>query len=489
MKTYKYLAVKLIIFVFFITAGCDSFLEEIPKSTFTQSNFYKTEKDAESAVVYSYRNLTSIYDYYGILLFGDVASDNFTLANAGIGSSVSAPFGLFSWDSSTLGIKNMWGNLFTAIGNCNIGLEMLPKIDGDAIFMDQRMGELYFLRALYYFNLVRIFGDVPLLLKQLTLADDLNVSRNDASDVYSQIIDDLYLSIEKLPESPLAPGRVSIYVAKTLLAKVFLTRAYSSFGTNDDFGKVVELCEDIEKNSGFGLEESYLDIFKPSNELVSSENIFEVQYADAVSPLPSSSMNRQMLSGDFHDPISYRQVQPSHDLRNIIEPGDKRALLVASDTTITGFLMESDILDTTNRMWLLKYQDVEAFGLDHYEGSNFYVFRFADVLLMLAEAGNELNGPTTKTVSAVNAVRNRAGLPDLSSSSTLNKDVFRDAILRERRIEFSGEGHRWFDLVRTGRLISTMQNIGITIDEKRNLYPIPLAELDENPNMVQNPGY
>jgi len=108
---------------------------------------------------------------------------------------------------------------------------------------------------------------------------------------------------------------------------------------------------------------------------------------------------------------------------------------------------------------------------------------------MLAEAENELNGPTAKAVSAVNAVRNRAGLPDLSSLFISDKDVLRNAILKERRIEFSGEGHRWFDLVRTGRLVSTMQNLGFTIDEKRNLYPIPLAEMDENPNMVQNPGY
>jgi starch-binding outer membrane protein, SusD/RagB family len=468
--------------------GCNEFLEEIPKSTITVSSYYNTEKDAESAVVYAYADLTRIYQYE-FLLFGDIASDNFTLTNSGLGNANSVLFGLFSWQANTLVIRQMWSNLFTSIGNVNIGLEMLPKIKGNKEFIEQRMGELYFLRALHYFNLVRIYGDVPILEKQLTLSDDLYVARNSASEVYSFIINDLYQSIKQLPGSPLAPGRASTYVAKTLLAKVYLTRANSSFGANDDFKKVVDLCEDIEKNSGYKLEKDYRDIFKQKNELKSTENIFEVQYADNVSSLPSSNINVLLLSRDFHTPQSFTQAQPSHDLRRNIESGDRRSLLVASDTTINGFRMQADIYDPTNRMWLLKYQDTEAYGLDLYQGSNFYVFRFADVLLMLSEAENEISGPTPKAISALNAVRNRAGLNNLLPSMVSGKEVFRDAILKERRIEFAGEGHRWFDLVRTKRLVQTMKNLGVIIDEKRNIYPIPLMEIEQNPNMVQTPGY
>jgi hypothetical protein len=483
MKTYN-TAVKLIMLILFITTGCDSFLEEVPKSNVTATNYYKTEGDAESAVVYAYQDLTESGIFgFCYWLIGDFASDNFTLTNAGEGSSDSGPFGLFTWDASTTRVKSFWSSHYNAIANANAGLEKIPEINGDATFLNQLMGELYFLRALYYFNLVRTFGDVPIILKLLTVTDDLLVSRDDAAEVYRQITDDLTLAIEKLPESPLDPGRASIYVAKTLLAKVYLTRASSSYGTSADYEQVISLCEDIEGHGGYGLVGNYLDLFKSTNELTTSESIFEVQFADAVSNLSSGLMNRWFLSTDFYTPTSYYQAQPSDDLASIIEPGDTRALLTVSDTTITGFKM-------TDGRWLTKYQDVETFGLDINEGANFYVLRYADVLLMLAEAENELNGPTTKAIRAVNAMRNRVGLTKLPSSSVSGKDVLRNAILKERRIEFVGEGQRWFDLVRTGRLVSTMQTLGFTnVDERHNRLAIPQAEIDENPNMTQNDGY
>ncbi len=480
MKKHNILLQLIVLFLLFATA-CENFLEEVPKSSITASNYYGTEEDADAAVIYAYQDLTGIYglNYW---LMAEFASDNLTLTNAGEGSPDSGPFGLFSWDASTTRIKYLWSTHYNAIANVNAALEKIPGIDGDATYLNQLMGELYFLRGLYYYNLVRFFGDVPIILKLLTTADDLYVTRDASSKVYEQVINDLTLAIDYLPDSPLDPGRADVYVAKTLLAKVYQARAFSSDGTSADYEKIISLCEDIIANSGYDLIEDYQGLFKTANKLSTKESIFEVQFADQESNLAISYMNHWFLSTDFSTPTSVYQAQPSDDLVNTVDPKDKRAIFIA-DTLVNGFAM-------TGGRWLTKYQDVEEHGLDLYTGANYYVLRYPDVLLMYAEAQNELNGPSSEAINAVNAVRNRAGLDDLSSASVADKDAFSDAILKEMRVEFIGEGHRWFDLVRTGRLVSTMQNLGFTnVDERRNILPIPQAELDENPNMTQNTNY
>ena len=466
----------------FLLSGCSDFLEEVPKSNITSSNYYNNEKDAEAAVTYAYQDLNAIYnlDYW---LIGDIASDNFTLSTAGLGSGQSADFGLFSWSSSTSVVGSFWNSHFNAITNVNAALDKIQNIEGNEEFLAELMGELYFLRALYYYNLVRVYGDVPIILTLLTASDNLNVSRDNAADVYLQIIGDLNQAIEILPELPRELGRTSELVAKALLAKVYLTRASSPYVENseNDYAHVISLCDDIIGSGYFALVPNYLDIFKTTNELKNSESLFEVQFADNVSNLSSTIINQFLLSIDFTNPISVWQAQPSDDFVNNMEPGDIRALFV-SDTTLTGFEM-------TDGRWLTKYQDVEEFGLDLNTGPNFYVLRYSEVLLMLAEAENEVNGPTAKAIAAVNSIRNRAGLSDLPNTSISQKNNLRDAILQERRIEFIGEGQRWFDLVRTGRLVMTMNNLGLTIDDRRNIFPIPLTEMDANSAMIQNEGY
>lgn len=459
-------------------SGCSSFLEEIPKSSLAATNFYKTEKDAEAAVIFSYADLPSIYNFNHCLV-ADIASDNFQLTTAGSGSGTGA-FGLFAWNSSTVNLQAVWYSHYNAIANANAGLEQIPLIEGNRQHLNQLMGELYFLRSLYYFNLVRVFGDVPLILVLLTAEDDLQSAKTPKAEVYDQIINDLNIAADLLPDNPLNLGRADKYAAKSLLAKVFLTKA-SLTGDDQDYEQVKGLCLDIQVNGGYQLLGSYLDIFSSTNEF-NAESIFEVQFDDIAADIARNPLNQQLLPLNFTNPITVWQAQPSDKLSSIIEEGDKRRLLVASDTTVTGIRM-------TGGRWLTKYQDVEAFGLDMNLGANFYVLRYADVILMLAEAENELYGPTETAFNAINAIRTRAGLVGLDASD-YTKETLRDAILKERQIEFVGEGQRWYDLVRTNRLVPTMQDLGfVNVDERRMVFPIPQAELDANPNMTQNNGY
>lgn len=461
-----------------LLVGCNKFLEEIPKSSLAASNFYKTQKDAEAGVIYAYGDLPSIYSW-NYCLVGDIASDNFQLTTAGSGSGTGA-FGLFAWNSSTQNLQSIWYSHYGAIANANAIIEQIPTIEGDKTYLNQLLGEVLFLRALYYFNLSRIFGDVPLILKLLTVADDLHTTKVPRAEIYNQIISDLNIAIGLLPDRSLNQGRTNAYAAKALLARVYLTRA-SSTDAIQDYEQVKSICLDIEANGGYRMLDSYLDVFRSSNEF-NAESIFEVQFDDIAPNIARNPLNQQLLPLNFSNPVTVWQAQPSAKLASIIEEGDERLLLVASDTTITG-------IQLTGGRWLTKYQDVEAFGLDMNLGANMYVLRYADVLLMLAEAENELNGPSTAVFDAVNTIRIRAGLDSLAASD-YTEETLRDAILKERQIEFVGEGHRWFDLVRTNTLVSTMHDLGFTnVDERRTIFPIPQAELDANPNMTQNNGY
>ena len=332
-----------------------------------------------------------------------------------------------------------------------------------------------------YFNLVRFFGDVPLILTEIT--DPLqgyDYGRTPAADVYAQIIKDLSEAEAILPATYTGAdvGRATSGASKSLLGSVYLTQKnYASA-----LGKFKEVVD----GGTYSLLPNYADLFKPANKN-SKESIFEVQYKKgnigegssyANSYAPTNSGNAVIAFGGGGNNI------PTADLESSYEPGDlrKAVSLATSYTNASGVKVDA--------YYIKKYADPPVVANDSED--DWYVLRYADVLLMYAETLNE-TGKTADALTYLNQVRKRAGL---ANKTITTQAEMRLALEQERRVELAFEGHRWFDLVRTDRAIPVLNAkaaaIGIKTPLTTNnlLFPIPQSQIDINPGKItQNLGY
>jgi tetratricopeptide (TPR) repeat protein len=355
------------------------------------------------------------------------------------------------------------------------------------------MGEAYFLRAHYYFILARYFGDVPLVTKPLSSDDDLFPARNPVSDIYDLIISDLKNAITLLPQkstySQKDMGRASKGAAYGILAKVYLTLG--------NYQEAVNMATQVE-GLGYSLNPNYADNFNIENEN-SQESIFEVQYASDGGYSFWDNENQASWASPFMGPRGanfvgggYGWNQPTQEFMNQYEDGDARkdiTTLYQGCPSFDGKDYESSYSYTgyNVRKFLVPLSIVPS-----YDNSplNFPVLRYADVLLMKAEALNEL-GQTSQAETYLNRIRNRAGLSNIQTG--LSQNDFRDAVLKERRLELAFEGQRWFDLIRVenGQYgLDFLHSIGKSnASQKHLLFPVPQIEIDRNPKLTQNPGY
>jgi hypothetical protein len=355
----------------------------------------------------------------------------------------------------------------------------------DSALKERILGEARFLRGLYYFNLARLFGEVPLITVPVSPSltdDEIYLAKSSVSAVYNQITEDLSMAASKLPvkySNANDKGRATRGAANGLLSKVFLTIK--------DFENAYKTAALVIESNNYSLHADYTANFKEANKN-GKESVFEVQFYKK-----ANSENSQMvISGLPSIPGLFAAgveiMLPTEDLMNSFEEGDYRLEATFFNSYWT-YTFEPHI-------W--KYWDQDAYkpAATSQSGANFMVMRYSDVLLIYAEALNEaMGGPTTEAYDAVNQVRERARnenadvLPDLAG---LNKEEFSLAVLNERRHEFVNEGQRWYDLVRTGTLIESVKRAkGDAADPKEinYLFPIPQRELDNNKNLKQNEGY
>lgn len=333
---------------------------------------------------------------------------------------------------------------------------------------------------------------MPLITEPQSADSDLFPSRDPVAQVYELIISDLNAAGELLPPkssySAENRGRASKGAAYGLLAKVHLTLG--------NYQQAVQYTTEVE-NLGYALNENYADNFSVTNEN-SVESLFEVQYASEGGYDFWSNENQASWTSPFMGPRGanfvgggYGWNQPTQEFVDAYEEGDERkdaTVLYEGGPEFDGKEYESRFSFTgyNTRKFLVPISQVSA-----YDNSplNFPILRYADVLLMKAEALNEL-GQTTLAEDYLNMVRNRAGLDDIVS---LSQADFRNAVLHERRIELAFEGQRWFDLIRVNNGeygLNFLRSIGKNnAAQKHLLFPIPQIELDRNPNLVQNPGY
>ena len=470
--------------------GCmDKFLSNEPEDSLSPGNFYESKEDAVAAIYSVYERLGTqgLYNLDGVMYILDNASDQVR------------PFGanaqrvaLNTYENTPLNTitSDFWKTSFQIINRANAVTNNVPDIKNmDAKLRKSIVGEAQFLRALAYFNLVRMYGKVPLITQETESFDDINKPRASTDSIYTQIINDLTKAEQSLPDSYNNDnqGRATVGAAKTLLAKVYLTRK--------KWKKAADKASEVMDSGKYSLFEDYAHVFLPQFEN-GKEHIFSIQFHAGdqnagkqgrfwtyTAPNARKTAGRSIAGGGS----SFGAVFPEKDyVQNY--PNDYRKEV--------NFFTEWSFTDPDTTVHFephfYKYHDPGQTSAKQ-SSVNFPLFRYAEVLLIYAEASNKVSGPTPRAYQAINKVRQRARmgkadsvLPDLSG---LTQSEFRDAVLKERHWELAGEGKRWFDLKRTERLLEVMREDGKNIKEKNLLFPVPSIELELNRSWNQNPGY
>jgi tetratricopeptide (TPR) repeat protein len=475
--------VSIIALVTLLITSCrQNFIEILPVDTVTVDVLYKTDKDFQDAIIGIY----GIYQdqYANMYYFGDIRADD-TWDELVKGTAGAVDNFTLSNDDALL--INTWRNYYKAITRANTLLEKINAADAAIITNKNRhVGEAEFLRALAYFDLVRIFGDVPLVTKSLSIDESYKTVREKVDKIYDEvIIKDLLDAEAKLPASYSGAevGRATKGAARALLGKVYLTRK--------DFVKAEAKFQEV-TTMGYALLPNWADLWDYTKNEHHSEYIFDIEYEQGLGTEGSIFTNRFTpkvtsliaffgIAGSADD-----QNTPHQMLFDLFEAKDKRKDITATKgyTDATGKFIP--LLVSSNNMSAYTRKYITKITTANDSPANWKVIRYADVLLMYAEALNE-NGKTTAALPFLNQVRTRAGIDALP---TQTQTQLRDQIVLERRRELAYEGHRWFDLTRTGQAYTVMQKYGMK--PHMTVFPVPLAQVQLINNRTifpQNPGY
>ncbi len=485
----------LILLIGFIAFGCEDFLEEAPVSSISTLGFFKNEDQFLQAVNASYTNLRTLagsgYGHEGTFwAFGEMRSDNSTFQDNDTDLSGHRFWHLdqFIMNSQNEIPQVAWNSCYDGIGKCNTVLEYIDNIEFDR--KSRFIGEVRFLRALYYFTLVRHFGDVPLVTETAkSYLGAFEKNKRVAADlIYDLILEDLNYAKQNLPLSYAGNdvGRATEGAARKLLAKVLMYRGRYS-------DAIPELTA-IVNSQQYVVLDDYASVFDVNNEN-NAEMVFSVQFTDGPYGLGSANMYRFLPWNSGVTLLSHGQRTartgmniPTTNLINSFEDGDLRKEMIEFSYIDHQFGTHQDsIVPYTLKQMHPGHAEVLVCR------NNFPLFRYPHVLLSLAECYLREGGGDP--VPLVNQVRVRAGLPALAS-------VTLDDILHERRVEFHCEADRWDVLMRTGRMVEVMTAFGQeqrtlhpivhgsrTYVDLNPLYPIPASVLSNDPTMQQNPGY
>lgn len=446
------------VFAGLMMTGCNDFLDLKPIDFPTEETFYNDVKGLEGAVIGVYDELQSGSQYGGnFMTLMEIRGDNVMDDNSGAGGGIRNQIEVFTETPANTYLSNAWSSLYKTIYRCNLVLHNAKSVKMTEDKYNEIVGQVSFVRALSYFNLVRLWGKVPLVTEPQTVEDARNNKREEVSVIYNQIIEDLNVAKSLPSEWPdEEKGRVTSYAACALLAKVYLYM--------ENYDKVYEELTPIVSVIKEGKELSLVPTPEtfPNNLKTSKDIIFAVQYLKGGIG-ESVHQNNRYRNNDNENVISLPQSEFESD-------NDNRKFLLAP----TGSGERPGKFDTP--------------ATNNETSSDFPVLRCADVMLMYAEALNELSqSPTQGALDALNAVRNNAGLPDKELSDFVSKESLRKAIHKERRLELALECDRWFDIVRT----NIFNEVFVGVDSYRVLYPIPQTEI-ENVNDKsgwQNEGY
>ena len=515
--------VTIILISFILTACSKDFLDKQPKDSLTSGNFYETQDQLEQTLNGAYvmlRETKAGEAGYGM---AEMRADNthfyLNLSCGGDTSGTVEHIDMFVDIPVSPVLAHMWEDSYIGISRTNAVIDNISEVDMTQQEADLLEGQAKFLRALFYFDLVRYFGDVPLYISQVKGISSAYLPRSPVSDVYNIIEADILDAITKLQNPTFdGSGRATKSSARMLLAEVYLTLK--------EFSKAESELKNITGN-GHDLLPDYADLYELSNKN-NKESIFEVQFQqgnqgqqtnfttfNSYDFLPRGDVSLITGHAGPNGPCNTSRNMPTGDLISAYEPNDTRldaSIGIAEGSTlgIYGDIV-IDVLrspvgyttppDRTSIAYIKKY--FHSHALQYNQDENFPVYRYSDVLLSLAEALNEQN-KSSEALPYLNAVRIRAGLPAVSETS---QTLLRDIIAHERRVEFAFENKRWFDLLRTDKAIEVMNAHGeyiqathgehgyfslyaggYNVTQNRLVYPIPYREV-QIANLEQNPGY
>ena len=511
----KYIYIFAFLGLSLCNQSCMNKLEILPNDQIITDNFFEkgTAEEIESGVNSMYQRLQSSYMYNLRMWTLDIVAGEGSVGNEAGGNGLeTTQLANFITTSDNSGAKELWRGPWAGISRTNW---ILNNIDDAARVSPEKIvqykGEAHFLRALYYFNLVRLFGDVPLIKTQQTAGDDLQVSRSPKEEVYELIIQDLKDAASMLPaqyELSSDIGRATKGASLGLLAKVYLTLK--------KYDDVISTIEELDALNIYTLNRKYdwnFDYLRENG----PESLFEVQYEKDVTTYSEFDILGQ---GGWHNdymaplaPIAiggrwgnfgWFAVYP--EFVNSYEAGDlrKSVSVWCQGDQYKGWAYDPSVSQTGHNVKKFLCEDI---GQDRAMDSplNFPILRYADVLLMLAEAYNE-NNQLDKAVAEFNKVRARVDMPGLNSGPAwmlvTSKEQMAERIRKERAVEFAGEGLRFSDLRRWGweiasKAMSEVDAINIygeflythKFSERDMLWPIPGVEIERNEALKQNPGW
>ncbi len=492
----KYSIFVPVVLIVLSMASCSDFLEDEPQNYLTQEAFPTTASDALLATNATYTTLREWFYHSGGYPILDIMSDDAHKgSNPNDQGATLGPYDSFEFTPQQDGLDRWWNTLYLGVKRCNVVIELVPDIQMDPELRDRYIAEARFVRAQLYFDLVRAWGGVPLVT---TTVPPAKLPRASAEEVYALIISDLESAISVLPEksaySADDAGRATKGAAKSLLAKVYMFR--------QEHDKAEPLLLEVINSGQYGLE----PVFINANSVEGNngiESVFEIgaMQLEGTGSGGNQYANTQGVRGTPNRGWGFNR--PSVDLRESFEAGDPRlkgTIIDLGDVldgiTILGDGSTPDVTEDENgnvieiecynrKVWVPGTNTITQWG--HHRR----LIRYADVLLMAAECLNE-NGNPGQALIYLNQVRQRARegnnsiLPDIT---TTDPALLSDLILEERRMELAMEGHRFWDLVRTGKAPEVLGPLGF-LTGKHELLPIPQNEIDISQGiLVQNPNW
>ncbi|CCH55834.1 RagB/SusD domain protein [Fibrisoma limi BUZ 3] len=489
-------------------SSCNDFLEEVPTGSLTTSSNVSSPEIARAFVDGAYSNITT-WNNGGGGWGGNNASLLEFVTGKADGNSQTEAFKFYDleYDARAFYIDNWWSGMYSGIARANLAIQKIGEFTTlPAATKTNMIAEAKFVRALYYFQLVRMFGDIPKITSLITNLADVQTARSPAKEIYDEIIIPDLLEAEKstLPWRDVA-GRASMGAIKALLADVYLTYAgYPVRAGNQYYAESAKRSKELLDNGTYTLFKEYTDMINPANRN-QGEFIFQVQHEKDIRNNTMTPVTLPTLRGIAAYSDEYGGLTPRKEFVESFEKGDKRAQEKQFFYTFyKGHPSDYPLGDPRRERldlggyYIYKYFDKQAIDNDAKANINFTIYRLPDVMLMYAEASNRAEGkPNAQALKALNDIRARALLPAVT---TTNVDEFEKAVWAERYFELCYEDKMWFDMIRTRKVRNDLTKnwddfvghktvFNKTFTAKNLLLPIPQREIDNNRALKQNEGF
>jgi len=481
-------------------SACSKFLDDEPTGSLTPESNVTSPTIARAFANSAYSALT-VLDQGSGGYGGNTASLMEFMSGKASGNAQTESFRFYqlTYDAQSFYIDTWWQGLYRGVSNCNLALQKIMEIPQDTAAKEQMLAEVHTLRALYYFYLVRMYGDVPKITDVVSDLNNVHSSRAPLKEIYDEIIipDLLIAEQSSLPWKD-ETGRVGMGAVKSLLADVYLT--YAGFpvgGGAQYYAESAQRSKQVIEEGGYFLFPNYSDMVNPANKN-KGEFIWQVQFAAGISDndLTAKALPQYQDIAVYSD--EFGGLVPTPQFIASYPAGDRR--VQERQFYYTKWPRNGTTTDTVTLggHYIYKWFDVNAVTNSAHSDLNYTIYRLADVMLMYAEASNRAEGgPNPLAINVVNLIRARA---DLDPIGPMSQEAFEREVWTQRYLELAFEGKVWFDMVRTRKVRNDITGNfdefvghttvwGKTLTANQLLFPIPQREINNNPNLTQNPGF